>query len=158
VSAGRNIQSLTGRNIEVKYEALLEPTGWRALQDLFNWMGLEADDDFCPKAMMECTIDRLRKKREKDLESRGLASADAADAFRKGKADSWTAELPMRDVEAVEYIAGDLMHQCGYTASTKLTAKQRKPWRLKRDELLSSLEWRANRVVTLTFNKLRHRV
>jgi hypothetical protein len=158
VSAGRGIASLTDRNTTVKYEALLEPTGWRALQDLFNWMGLEADDDFCPKAMMECTIDRLRKKREKDLESRGLASADAADAFRKGKADSWTAELPMRDVEAVEYIAGDLMHQCGYTASTKLTAKQRKPWRLKRDELLSSLEWRANRVVTLTFNKLRHRV
>jgi hypothetical protein len=157
VSAGRNIQALTGSNIEVKYEALLEPTGWRALQKLFNWMGLDADDDFCERAMAECTIDRLRKKREEDLASHGRARADAAAAFRKGKADAWTDELSMQDVEAIEYIAGDLMRECGYTASTKASLGHRKPWSLQRDELLSGLERRASRVVALTFNKLRPR-
>jgi hypothetical protein len=157
VSAGREIASLTDRNTTVKYEDLLEPNGWHALQELFNWMGLEADDDFCRRAMTECTIDRLRKKREEDLESRGLAKTNATGSFRKGKADSWTDDLSMRDVEAIEYFAGDLMHQCGYTAATKFAASHRKPWHLKWDELLSTLEWRANRAVELTFNKLRHR-
>jgi hypothetical protein len=158
VSAGREIRSLTDRTVTVKYEALLEPTGWHVLQELFNWMGLDADDDFCQRAMAACTIDRLRKKREGDLESRGMSRADAADSFRKGKADSWTDELSVRDVEAIEYITGDLMRQCGYNAITKSANSRRKPWRLKRNELLSNLEWRANRVVALTFNKLRHRV
>jgi hypothetical protein len=121
-------------------------------------MGLDADDDFCQRAMAACTIDRLRKKREGDLESRGMSRADAADSFRKGKADSWTDELSVRDVEAIEYITGDLMRQCGYNAITKSANSRRKPWRLKRNELLSNLEWRPNRVVARTFNKLRHRV
>jgi hypothetical protein len=156
VSAGCGIASLTDRHVTVKYEALLEPTGWRVVQDLFNWMGLEADSDFCQRAVAECNIDRLRKERD-DLKSRGLANVGGADFFRKGKADSWTGELSMQDVEAIEYITGDLMRECGYTASTKVTA-HRKPWHLKRRELLNSLKWRANRAVTLTFNKLQHRV
>lgn len=154
VSAGREIASLTDRNTTVKYEALLEPTGWRVLQDLFNAMGLEADEDFCQRALAECTIERLRKQHE-NLKSRGIASVDGADFFRKGKADAWSGELSMRDVEAIEYIAGDLMRLCGYTAITKSITQHRKPWRLKRRELLSSLEWRANRMVSLTFDKLR---
>lgn len=156
VSAGCRIASLTDRSTTVKYEALLESTGWRVLQDLFNVMDLEADEDFCQRAVAECNIDRLRKERN-NLKARGLANVDGTDFFRKGSADSWTGELSMRDVEAIEYIAGDLMRECGYTASTKLTAG-RKPWRLKRRELLSSIEWRANRVVALTFNRLRHRM
>jgi hypothetical protein len=157
VSAGREIGSLTDRNTTVTYEALLKPTGWQVLRELLNWMGLDADDDFCQRAIAECTIDRLRKKREEDLQSRGMARADAAAAFRKGKADSWGDELSMRDVEAIEYVAGDLMRQCGYTASTKASLGHRKPWSLKRDELLSGLERRASRVVALAFNKLRPR-
>lgn len=157
VSAGREIGSLTDRNTTVKYEALLEPTGWRVLQELFNEMGLEADDDFCRRAVAECTIDRLRKKREQDFKSLGVPSADAAQSFRKGKADSWTGELSTRDVEAIEYIAGELMRECGYTTSTTVTSRHSKPWLLKRRELLSNFEWRASRMVTLTFDKLRHR-
>jgi hypothetical protein len=138
----------------VKYEALLEPTGWCVLRDIFNWMGIEADEDFCQRAMAECALDRLRQKRN-DLKSRGLASVDGADFFRKGKADSWAGELSRRELEAIEYIAGDLMHKCGYTTSTKLAASHRKPWHIKSQELLNSLEWRANRAVSLTFDKLR---
>lgn len=156
VSAGLEIPSLTHRNTTVKYEALLEPTGWRVLQGLFNAMGLEADDDFCQRAVAECAIDRLRQKRD-NLKSRGMASVDGAEFFRKGKADSWTGELGIRDVEAIEYIAGDLMRECGYTPTTAFAARTRKPPSLKRRELLSSLEWRATRMVSLTFDKLRHR-
>jgi hypothetical protein len=157
VSAGREIASLTHRNTTVKYEDLLEPTGWRVLQDIFNWMGLGVDEDFCQHAVAECALDRLRQKRD-SLKSQGLASVDGADFFRKGKADSWTVELSRREVEAIEYIAGDLMLKCGYTTSTKLAATHHKPWHIKRQELLNSLEWRANRAVALTFDKLRHRM
>lgn len=157
VSAGREIGSLTNRNTTVRYEALLESTGWCALQDLFKWMGLRADGDFCQRVMAECTIARLRKKRQDDLESRGMTSVDATAAFRKGKADSWTDELSIRDVQAIEYIAGDLMRLCGYTPITKSADSHREPWSLKWDDLLSGFERRANRAVALTFNKLRHR-
>jgi hypothetical protein len=158
VSAGCEIASLTNHNTTVKYEALLEPTGWRVLQHLFNGMGLDADDDFCQRSVTECTIDRLRKKRVEDFKSRGMTNVDGSDFFRKGKADSWTDELSTRDVEAIEYIAGELMHRCGYMAFSKSAYRHRKPWLLKRRELLSDFEWRANRVVAQTFNKLRHRL
>jgi hypothetical protein len=154
VSAGFEIASLTVRSTTIKYEALLEPTGWRVLQDLFIMMGLEVDDDFCQRAMVACAIDRLRKERE-ELKSRRTIVADPADFFRKGKADSWIGELSVQDVEAIEYIAGDLMLECGYTAATKFASGRRKPWRLKRHELLSSIQWRANRMVALTFDKLK---
>lgn len=157
VSAGREIASLTKQNMAVKYEDLLEPTGWCVLRDIFRWMGLAANQDFCQRAVAECGLERLRQKRD-GLKSQGLASVDGADFFRKGKADSWTRELSRRQVEAVEYIAGDLMRECGYTTSTRSAASHRKPLYLKWDELLSSLEWRANRVVVVTFNKLRFRV
>lgn len=155
VSAGRGIASLTDRNITVKYEALLEPEGWRVLQDVFHVMGLEANDDFCQRAVAECAIDRLRKKME-DIKSSGEPKIDDTVFFRTGRADSWVGELSVRDLEAVEYIAGDLMRECGYTASTKLVGRHRKPWRVRRSELLRGIEWRANRTVALAFDKLRH--
>lgn len=157
VSAGREIASQTPHQVSVKYEALLEPTGWRVLQDLFNGMGLEANDDFCHRTMAECTIDRLRKKRE-DLKSRGMANVGGADFFRKGKADSWTDDLSVRDVEVIEYIAGHLMSEYGYTASTKFAARHRKPPSLKRRELLNSLEWRTNRTIARAFRGARRLV
>lgn len=158
VSEGRKIALLTGNNTTIRYETLLGSAGWRTLQGLFHEMGLEADDDFCERAMKECAIDRLRKKREEDLVSRGMTSSDAAASFRKGKADSWTDELSVQEVEAIEYIAGELMHACGYATSTEVPRGHRKPWLLRRSELLSSFEGRANRMVALMFTKLRHRV
>ncbi len=157
VSAGRGIAALTNRNTTVKYEALLEPEGWRVLQDVFHVMGLEANDDFCQRAVAECALDRQRKKLE-DTKSSGVPKTDDTVFFRTGRADSWTAELSIRDLEAVEYIAGDLMRECGYTASTKFAGRHRKPWRVRRSELLSGIEWRANRSVALAFRKLRHQM
>lgn len=154
VSAGRAIASLTDQHVTVKYEALLEPTGWQVLQDLLNRMGLEADNDFCQQAAAECTLDRLRKK-SKDRQSLGNTGAPPADFFRKGKADSWADELSARDVEVVEYIAGDLMRDCGYTTSTRFADHHRKPWRLTLHDLADSLEWRANRIVAFAFRKAR---
>lgn len=153
VSAGCEIASLTEHSVTVKYEALLEPAGWRILKDLFDRMGLDADDGFCQNALEECSIDRIHKRRE-SLNSHGLAKGDGGDFFRKGKADSWMDELSARDVKVIEYITGDLMGECGYTASTKF-ASSRKPWPLKRRELLNSLEWRANRAVALAFRAAR---
>lgn len=154
VSAGRAIVSQTEHQVTVKYEDLLAPGACQLLRNLFGRMNLEVDDAFCQKALEECAIDRLRKQRD-DLKSRGMAKVGGSDFFRKGEADSWRDELSVRDVEAIEYIAGDLMSEYGYTASTKFAARRGKPWRLKRNELLSSLKWRINRAA-LGFDKFQH--
>jgi hypothetical protein len=157
VSAGRDIASLTDHTATAKYEALLEPTGWRLLKNLFDQMGLEADEDFCRHAMEACAIDRLRKEREK-LKFRGMARVSGADFFRKGKADSWADDLSRRDVEVIEYIAGDLMRECGYAPSTEVATRRHKPRRLKRREFLNSLEWRTSRMATAAFDNVRRLV
>ena len=152
VSAGRAITSLTNHHTTVKYESLLEPSGWQVLKDLFGQMHLEVNDVFCQNALKECTIDQLRKKSE-DRQSRGNVGAPPTEFFRKGKADSWTSELSVRDVEVIEYIAGDLMREYGYPTSTKFASHRRKPLRLKAHDLLESLEWRANRTIAIAFRK-----
>lgn len=146
VSAGREIASQTEHQVTVRYEDLLGPEALCVLLGLFGRMGLEVDDAFCQKALEECAIGRLRKQRD-DLHSRGMAAVGGAEFFRKGEVSSWSDELSKRDIEAIEYIAGDLMNQYGYVASTKFATRRRKPWRVKQRELLNSLEWRANRTV-----------
>lgn len=155
VSAGRKIASQTKHHMTVNYEALLAPGGWQVLQDLFRWMELEADSNFCHQAQADCAIDRLRNKGE-NLKSSGIISDDPAAFYRKGSVDSWADDLSPHDVQAVEYIAGDLMRECGYTASNKSAGRRHKPWHLKRRELLDGLEWRTRRAVTGIFDKLRH--
>lgn len=154
VSAGRKIPLQTDHQVTVKYESLLEPDGWHVLQDLFVWMELEADMNFCQQAQADCAIDRLRGKDE-NLKSRGVVNTDPADFYRKGKADSWADDLSPRDVQNVEYVTGDLMRELGYTATTEFAARTRKPGRLKQREVLSALEWRAHRAVAFLFRKAR---
>jgi hypothetical protein len=155
VSAGREIASQTEHLVTVKYEDLLGPEGWEVLQRLFEWMDLEADSNFCQQAQADCAIDRLRNKSE-DLKSRGVVNSDPPGFYRKGTVDSWADDLSPQDLQSVEYITGDLMREFGYAAVTKFAARTRKPRSLKQRELLSSLEWRANRAIALAFKKARH--
>ncbi|TAL87926.1 MAG: sulfotransferase [Rhodanobacter sp.] len=155
VSAGRGIAAQTEHVVTVKYEDLLESEGWQVLQHLFKWMDLEANRNFCQQAQANCAIDRLRNKSE-DLESRGVVDSDPPGFYRKGAVDSWVDDLSARNLQSIEYLAGDLMREFGYAAVTKFAARTRKPRSLKRRELLSSLEWRANRAIARVFQKVRH--
>lgn len=155
VSAGREIASQTKHVITVKYEDLLAPEGWQVLQDLFKWMDLEADSNFCQQAQANCAIDRLRSKSE-DLKSRGVANSDPIGFYRKGRVDSWADDLSPQDLQGVEYIAGDLMREFGYAPVTKFAARTREPWSLKQRKFLSSIEWQANRAIALAFRKAHH--
>lgn len=153
VSAGRGVASLTEHHVTVKYEALLEPEGWRVLWDLFRRVGLEVDGDFCQNALKECAIERLRKERD-TLISKGMALVNGADFFRKGKADSWRDELSDHDVEVIEYVAGDLMREYGYIGSTEFVGRARKPWRLKVRDNLDRFGRRGRRTVNSIFDKV----
>lgn len=155
VTFGRNIPTLTQQHTTVKYEDLLGQTGASVLSHLFQQMGLEADDAFCQRTLAECSIDRLRNHSDA-LQAGDMLSGDPADFYRKGKTDSWMAELSRPDVEAVEYIAGNLMQDYGYIASTEFAAGTRKPGRLKRREILDAFAWRAGRAVNATFAKARN--
>lgn len=151
---GRGIAALTQQHTTVKYEDLLGQTGASVLENLFHRMGLEADDAFCQRTLADCSIDRLRNH-SGTLKAGSMLSGDPADFYRKGKTDSWTTDLSRRDVQAIEYIAGNLMQDYGYAASTEFAAGARKPGRLRRREVLDALAWRVGRAVTATFAKAR---
>ncbi len=154
VMAGHSIAALTQRHTTVKYEDLLGQAGASVLEHLFHRMGLSADGAFCQQVLAECSIDRLRNHSE-TIKAGGTISGDPADFYRKGTADSWAGELSPRDVQAIEYIAGDLMREHGYVGVTEFAARPRKPWHLKLRENLDSLEWRGRRTVSLTWEKAR---
>jgi len=152
VSAGRAIADLTEHHVTVKYEALLGPMGGQILGDLFGRMGLEVDDEFCQGVLRQCGINRLRSKGDR-LNARAIVDNDPAGFYRKGNTDSWAEELSPQDVRVVEYIAGDLMHEYGYTTVAESGRNHKKPWRLRRRELLTSIEWRVNRTIGALFHK-----
>ena len=154
VTAGRSISAPTQQHTTVKYEDLLGQSGASVLAELFHRMGLEADDGFCQRVLVDCSIDRLRSH-SGALRAKSVIRGDPADFYRKGKADSWASELSARDVETIEYIAGDLMRDYGYVGTTKFAGRARKPWHLKLRENLDNLEWRGRRTVSLTFDKAR---
>jgi hypothetical protein len=145
---------MTKHHYMIKYEDLLGADGWRALQNALQWLGLVADDDFCHRTIESCTIERLRKD-SKALKAGEMISGDPAGFYRKGQVDSWSSELSRQDVESIEYIAGPLMRDCGYAATTKFAARTRKPLRLKLYELLDGLQWRGDRALGRTFERLR---
>jgi hypothetical protein len=154
VSAGRNIASFTNHYYALKYEDLLDSEGWRVLSGVLEWLGLEGDERFCRQAQKDCAIDRLRNK-SASVKGGSMISEDPAGFYRRGKADSWSSELSQRDLQKIEYIAGELMHDYGYVGTTEFASRTRKPLRLKIRELLDSIEWRSNRGLTRSFARAR---
>ena len=154
VSAGRDIASLTDYYYVLKYEDLLDGEGWRVLQDLLEWLGLEANDGFCRQTLLDCAIDRLRNNGT-SVKSGAIISDDPAGFYRQGKADSWSSELSRRALQNIEYIAGALMQDYGYVGVTKFAGGARKPFRLKLRDALDGIEWRSNRGLTRSFARAR---
>lgn len=155
VSAGRNIPSVTEHHYTIKYEDLLGDGGWQTLQALLEWLGLDADDDFCRHTLESCTIERLRHGCKALKAGATISGSDPAGFYRKGKADSWSSELSRRDVRVIEFITGALMREYGYVGTTDLAGGTRKPLRLKLRELVDGLEWRSSRTIARTFERAR---
>jgi hypothetical protein len=152
VSAGRDIPSVTEHHHTIRYEDLLGDDGWRVLQDSLKWLGLDADDGFCRQALKNCTIERLRHD-SKALKAGAVIDGDPTGFYRKGRVDSWCSELARRDLQIIEYIAGELMQEYGYIGTTEFADGARKPFRLQARELLDSVEWRSGRAIARIFER-----
>jgi len=113
VEAGQGLEQ-DPRSLVVRYEELLED-GAGQLSRIFDAAGLEASPDRC-REVVELHQFEQRAREEGAGPSRFL---------RRGRAGSWREDLSRRDVRIVEYVAGPLMDQLGYTRS--LAPARRKP-------------------------------
>jgi len=102
VSRARGIREVSNRYLEVHYEDLIKD-GPRELARMLEWLGLPPDDEYCRNAIEACSLDKLRTGKHAP---KGF--------FRKGQAEGWRSEMSRSELRIVEYIAGDLMEQCGY--------------------------------------------
>jgi Sulfotransferase family len=126
VRLGRQISALTHRYHEVRYEDLMGNRGAETLEGIFAWLGLPVELGFCQATLEACSFDRMRQNPEeiRDYESlKRAGTVDWANIFarpeilRKGRIDSWKEELSRTEIATVEYLAGDLMRECGYSPS-----------------------------------------
>jgi len=126
VRLGRQISALTHRYHEVRYEDLMGNRGAETLEGIFAWLGLPVERGFCQATLEACSFERMRQNPEeiRDYKSQKRAgTADWATIFpgpeilRKGRIDSWKEELSQREIAMVEYLAGELMGECGYSPS-----------------------------------------
>ncbi|MFQ5615233.1 MAG: sulfotransferase, partial [Anaerolineales bacterium] len=117
IEHGKRASQATNRYREVHYETLLK-NGPSELEQIYSWLDLPADHAFCQKAVEESRIGKMQK--QKGLGKKGF--------FRKGIAEGWRDELSSSEIRVIEYIAGDLMEQLGYTRAFDPTS--RKPFRL----------------------------
>lgn len=153
VEPARAIGDLTDRYQEIRYEDLLSPRASVVLDELLEGIGLDSDTARTAAIIEACRIENLRKADSRIKENRTRPETRKV-FFRKGQADGWQQELSPADVRIVECIAGDLMRQCGYQASTP-GAKLRKPARLLLYQALDGLEWRVNKHLRNAFSHAR---
>ena len=138
VEAGREIGGVTEHYREVRYEALLADTS-AELASLLGWLELPFDEATCAEIAEACRIDRLRSGAS-DAEVPWAADSRPEGFYRRGEADAWREELSRREVQAIEYITGDLMDELGYE---RTISHGRRPPRLV---LRQGLEWRVERL------------
>lgn len=112
VATGQSIKQTTERYLEVRYEDLLQ-AGEQRLGEIFSWLGIEVEPQFCAEALGRCALHKLRSDDAVDVTPWKLQ--ESAEVFyRKGQASGWREELSARDRAKVEYIAGGLMNELGY--------------------------------------------
>lgn len=152
VTLGHEISQLTERFREVRYEDLSGSQGADVLGRLYAWLGLPAGPELAAAALEACEITRLR---EGGKEVRAYESVKPQDSvfFRKGMTDGWKQELAPKDIEVIEYAAGALMHEYGY--SPYRPTKGKRPFRVVVGDLIDRVESGVRRRTKTTFEKLR---
>jgi Sulfotransferase family len=163
VRLGRQISALTHRYHEVRYEELMGNRGAETLERIFAWLGLPVELGFCQATLRTCSFERMRQNREeiRDYKSTNrTGTADWANIFprpeilRKGRIDSWKEELSQTEIAMVEYLAGDLMQECGYSPSGVRIGVGIK-LRLKTRAALDLAERQTRRMLDRAFRKAR---
>jgi sulfotransferase family protein len=150
VTLGRRIGGLTRRYYEVRYEDLFSD-GAKALESIFAWLELPQDLAFCQAALEACHIDRMQQGGN-DIRGYELLKRTQAGFLRKGRPDAWKEELPSTAIATVEYLAGDLMQECGYSLSTTRIGSGVK-LRVATHSVLESLEQRIRWTMDFAFKK-----
>ena len=138
VQACRQFSEATENYREVRYEHL-HSDGPAQLQQLFSWVGVDADREFCERAFAACDIANLRNASA--VAAPWSLKDEPANFYRRGAADGWRDELSKGEIKAVEHVAGDLMDSFGYERSAPVS---RKPFRVS---LQDALEKSAHRFV-----------
>ena len=139
MEAALAIKDKTERYLEVRYEDLKEK-GPAELSRILSWLDLDADQAFLEQAVAASSKDKVRGTKELPK-----------DFVRKVPKGGWRDELSRADLGVIEYLAGDLMEQVGY--SRELPKSNSKPWRVRlRDlpePLLAKLSENATRLTQL---------
>jgi hypothetical protein len=117
VTLGQQIAQLTPRYKEIRYEDLRSDNGTEVLADLMAWLEIPGGPEFAAQALQACRIDKLRDGGEGVRGYEALKRPETG-FFRKGTADAWKEDLTSTELQVVEYIAGGLMRQLGYTPRT----------------------------------------
>lgn len=102
VEAALRIRDMTPNYLELRYEDLKDK-GAEELQRLYDWIGLEADHDFCEAALAASTKDKVRGGTEM-----------ASEFVRKTSEGGWRDELSAGHTRVIEHLSGELMEQLGY--------------------------------------------
>ena len=137
IQMATHAQALTPHYLAVNYESLLD-NGPEELLNIFSWMGLEADETLCRKAIESCEIGKMKQS----------TVFKAGNFIRKGKAQGWRDELSGSVVRAIEYIDGDLMEDLGYPR--QFSRGSNKPFRIRIYEILTRLRNLGDRLARLT--------
>lgn len=154
VGLGREIAGLTQNYTEVRFERLRSVGGPEVLLDLFSWLDLEADVDFCERALLECRIERLRQGGEGVRAYQSLKRPEPH-FIRKGSTEGWNEDLSRGEIAIVEYIAGSLMKELGYTSAFQSIDDLRKPLGLRAHDALDSVERQLRKGLKFAVKKAR---
>jgi hypothetical protein len=163
VRLGRQISALTHHYREVRYEDLMGNRGAETLEGIFAWLELPVERGFCQATLEACSFERMRQNPEeiRDYKSpKRAGTADWANIFprpeilRKGRIDSWKEELSQTEIAMVEYLAGELMGECGYSPSGVRIGVGIK-LRLKTRAALDRAEQQIRRMLDRVFRKAR---
>lgn len=121
VESGRQVQRLTDRYVELRYEDLLglSPSGASALQQVFSVCGLEVTRAEAQELLEDQRLDNEHKRATLvwggEVKRRlGRDPEEPAGFFGKGRAGTWEDEMNAYQRWQFAEVAGDLLDELGY--------------------------------------------
>lgn len=154
VALAQSIADRTDRYHEVHYRDLKSDNAIECLRLLFDFIGLDATDQFCANTFEACSIDRLRDG-DTSIKATKVFENDPKDFYRKGSASGWREELSNSDIAIVEFIAAEKMRELGFEMYRSTPSNPAKPVRLTLGDWGDGIEWRTKRFLTTGCRRLR---
>jgi hypothetical protein len=123
-------ERLGDRFLELRYEDLLV-SGARRINDVFHWLGIAKDESLPTDLRDRYPVSGMAIQCGNPLDPR---SECRRGFFRRGVADSWRDELPLRDVALVEDMCASHMSRYGYELSEGVSTKDgsERSWQWRR--------------------------